>query len=136
MIRARHALIPATLVALLVAATGPADAYWMIQTGTTGRVTAGGSVSCWASGGFAHWSQADYEDIRWRLNTSGQGSGKASAVQAAAAAWTNVPSADHRLVYDGTTSAGWATDGQNTVLFANSNDCTGSCLAVTALVMQ
>lgn len=130
-----HALLSAAALVAMVFAV-PADAYNMIQTTSTGRVTSGNLVSCSASGGFAHWSQSTYENIQWRLNTSGQGSGKAAAVQAAANAWTWVPNADHRLVYAGTTSAGWSTDGQNTVLFASGNGCTGSCLALTALVMQ
>jgi hypothetical protein len=90
-------------------------------------------VTCNDPGGFTHWGTAN---IPWRLNTAGQGSGKATALQNAAAAWTNVTSADHNLTYAGTTTTGWATNGTNTVLWASGNGCTGSCLALTALVLQ
>jgi len=51
-------------------------------------------------------------------------------------AWTNVTSADHVLTYGGTTTTGFTTNGTNTVLWASGNGCTGSCLAITALVLQ
>src|SRR6185436_6941002 len=62
--------------------------------------------------------------------------GKASALQSAMASWTGVSSADYVLTYAGTTTAGWSTDGRNTLLWATGNGCTGSCLALTALVLQ
>jgi hypothetical protein len=40
------------------------------------------------------------------------------------------------LSYAGTTTAGWATDGLNTVMWSPNNGCTGNCLALTALVLQ
>jgi hypothetical protein len=40
------------------------------------------------------------------------------------------------LTYAGTTTSGWSTDGRNTLLWASGNGCTGSCLAITALVLQ
>ena len=113
----------------------PAHAYRMIQANTTGRVTSGNLVTCNASGGFAHWDGSDLE-IQWRLNTSGQGSGKAGAIEDALDEWNDVPNTSHVLLYMGTTTAGWSTDGINTVLFSSGNGCTGSCLALTALVMQ
>lgn len=120
--------------ALLVSAgTLPAFGYRMIQNTTVGTVTSGYAVPCWDSGGFAHWGSSS---ISWYLNTAGQGSGMATALQNALASWTNVPNADHSLSYAGTTSAGWSTDGQNTVLWASGNGCTGSCLALTALTLQ
>jgi hypothetical protein len=122
----------AFLVAIAVG-TVPAFGYRMIQNTSVGRVTAGYLVPCNDPGGFVHWTNSN---IYWYLNTAGQGSGKGTALQNAMAAWTNVPGADHTLVYAGTTTAGWATDGQNTVLWASGNGCTGSCLALTALVLQ
>lgn len=118
--------------AMVIAAT-PSQAYRMIQNTSTGRVSAGAAVSCNAAGGFTHWGNAN---ISWRLNTAGQGSGKATALQAAMASWTAVTSANHNLTYAGTTTTGWATNGVNTILWANGNGCTGSCLALTALVLQ
>jgi len=111
----------------------PAFGYRMIQNTTVGTVSAGYAVPCSAPGGFAHWGSSS---ISWYLNTSGQGFGKDTAVQNALASWTNVANANHTLTYAGTTSAGWATDGQNTVLWASGNGCTGSCLALTALTLQ
>jgi hypothetical protein len=119
-------------VAGLIAAV-PSHAYRMIQNTTVGRVSAGAAVTCTNSGGFAHWNN---KNISWYLNTAGQGSGKASALQSAMASWTAVTSADHVLTYAGTTTAGFSTDGRNTILWANGNGCTGSCLAITALVLQ
>lgn len=111
----------------------PAFGYRMIQNTTVGTVSAGNLVPCSAPGGFAHWGSSS---ISWYLNTAGQGSGKDTALQNALASWTNVPNANHTLTYAGTTSAGWATDGQNTVVWASGNGCTGSCLALTALTLQ
>ncbi|MEM8933138.1 MAG: matrixin family metalloprotease, partial [Acidobacteriota bacterium] len=121
----------------LLAAAAPVAAYNMIQAVENGRVTGGNMVGCNASGGFVHWSQADYENIRWRLNTSGDGAGKEAAVQAAATAWNTVFGANHRIVYDGTTTAAFTTDGQNTVDFTGGGMCTTpECLGLTALVIQ
>jgi hypothetical protein len=117
----------------LLAAVAPAHAFRMIQNTSTGRVSAGAAVACNASGGFTHWTTAN---IPWYLNTSGQGSNKATAVQASLAAWTNVSNANHSPSYAGTTSAGFVTDGRNTILWARGNGCNGNCLAITALVLQ
>jgi hypothetical protein len=127
------AVAAATFGALATAA--PSHAFRMIQNTATGRVTAGSLVTCNAAGGFTHWTTAA---TSWRLNTANQGSGKAVALQAAMAAWTNVSSANHVLTYAGTTTAGWATDGTNTLLWAAGNGCTNTnnCLALTALVLQ
>lgn len=111
----------------------PAFGFRMIYNTTVGTVSAGYLVPCNFSGGFAHWGSSS---ISWYLNTAGHGSGKATAIQNALASWTNVANADHTLTYAGTTSAGWATDGQNTVVWASGNGCTGSCLALTALTLQ
>lgn len=120
------------LAALTLLASSPSWAYRMIQNTTVGRVSAGSAVACNASGGFTHWTTAN---IPWYHNTSGQGSGKQTAIQNALAAWTNVPSANHALSYAGTSTKGFVTDGQNTMLWARGNGCTGSCLAITALVL-
>jgi hypothetical protein len=111
----------------------PSEAFRMITSTSTGRVTAGNSATCNALGGFTHWNIAD---IDWYQKTGGQSSGKGNAIRAAIDTWTAVPNAEHTLVYRGTTSAGWSTDGQNTVMWATGNGCTGTCLALTALVLQ
>jgi len=129
-------ILTATLVALVAVAflsAGSVFAYRMIQNTSTGRVTSGQAVTCSNSGGFTHWN---VRDISWLHNTSGQGSGKAAALQAAMQTWTNVSGSSYALTYSGTTSSGWATDGQNTLLWATGNGCTGNCLALTALVLQ
>lgn len=128
----RFCATAATLALTGLPAT-PAFAYRMIQNTAVGRVSAGAAVTCSASGGFTHWN---IRNISWYLNTANQGSGKTTALQNAMASWTNVTSADHVLTYAGTTTAGWSTDGRNTLLWASGNGCTGSCLALTALVLQ
>ena len=129
----RKTMIAAVAAAGLIASALPSHAYRMIQNTTVGRVSAGAAVACNAAGGFAHWNN---KNIAWRLNTAGQGAGKETALTNALTAWTNVPSADHVVTYAGTTTAGFTTDGINTFLWARGNGCTGSCLAITALVLQ
>jgi matrixin len=130
----RPFLVAFALVAAgLVASAAPSHAYRLIQNTTVGRVSAGAAVTCTNSGGFAHWN---IRNISWRHNTAGQGSGKGTALTSAMASWTNVTSADHVLTYAGTTTTGWSTNGVNTILWASGNGCTGSCLAITALVLQ
>lgn len=121
------------LAAGLLAAAAPSHAFRMIQNTTVGRVSAGGAVACNAAGGFAHWN---IRNISWFHNTANQGAGKAAALTSAMSSWTAVTSADHVLTYSGTTTAGFVTDGRNTALWASGNGCTGSCLAITALVLQ
>lgn len=128
-----NALTAVALAAGLVALAAPSHAFRMIQNTTVGRVSAGAAVTCTASGGFAHWNS---RNISWFHNTAGQGSGKQTALQSAMSTWTAVPSADHVLTYAGTTTAGFSTDGRNTILWASGNGCTGNCLAITALVLQ
>lgn len=123
----------ALVAAGLVASAAPSHAYRMIYNTTVGRVSAGSAVPCNYSGGFAHWN---IRNINWYLNTANQGSGKSTALSAAMTSWTNVGSANHVLTYAGTTTSGWSTDGRNTLLWASGNGCTGSCLAITALVLQ
>ena len=121
------------LLAAVAAWASPAHAYRMIQITSVGRVTAGAAVTCSASGGFVHWN---IRNINWYHNTANQGSGKSSALQSAMNSWTNVSSANHVLNYSGTTTAGFVTDGRNTVRWATGDGCSGSCLALTALVLQ
>lgn len=121
------------VAAAAVAVATPAHAYRMIHNTTVGRVSAGAAVTCSYSGGFTHWN---IRSINWYRNSANQGWGKATAVQNAMASWTNVSSAAHTLNYAGTTTAGFVTDGRNTLLWATGNGCTGSCLAITALVLQ
>jgi len=122
----------AVVVALGYAAT-PSFAFRMIQNTSVGRVSAGAAVACNAAGGFAHWTNAN---IVWHLNESGQGTGKGTAMAAAAASWTNVSGANHNVTLGSANSQGFVTDGQNTLLFARGNGCNGNCLAITALVLQ
>jgi hypothetical protein len=131
--RAARLFATVTVAVGIVALATSAHAHRMIQNTSTGRVTAGTPVACEAPGGFAHWGTSS---IPWYHNTAGQGAGKATALQAAMQSWTAVTNASHVLTYTGTTTAGWATDGVNTLLWAVDNGCTGSCLALTALVLQ
>ncbi len=129
----RKAFALALVAAGMIASAVPSHAYRMIQNTGVGRFSAGAAVACNASGGFTHWNN---KNIVWRLNTANQGSGKSTALTNAAAAWTGVTSADHVLSNGGTTTTGFTTNGTNTVLWASGNGCTGSCLAITALVLQ
>lgn len=135
--RSRHFPVVAfTLFAAgLLASAAPSHAYRLIQNTTIGRVTSGAQVTCSDPGGFTHWN---IRSFNWYHNTANQGAGKATALTNAMNSWTNVPAADHVLSYSGTTTAGWATDGQNTVLWASGNGCTlaTNCVALTALVLQ
>ncbi len=129
---------PRIVAGVLVAAglltwAASSHAYRMIQNTSTGRVTSGDAVVCSDASGFAHWGR---RSISWYLNTAGQGSGKASAVQSALQSWTNVSGANHAPYYAGTTTAGFSTDGTNSIVWANGNGCTGTCLALTALVLE
>lgn len=123
----------AVLAVGMFALATPSHAYRMIYNTTVGRVSAGSAVPCNYAGGFAHWN---LRNINWYYNTAGQGSGKSTALSGALTAWTNVSSANHVLTLAGTTTAGFTTDGRNTFVWASGNGCTGSCLAITALVLQ
>jgi hypothetical protein len=118
---------------LLATLAAPASAYRMIQNTGVGRFSAGAQVRCNANGGFTHWGTAN---ISWRHNSANQGSGKDAAIANALAVWTNVANANHSPSLVGNTTAGFVTDGINTTLWAAGNGCTGSCLAITALVLQ
>lgn len=130
----RSRLVVFTLAAAgLLVSAAPSSAYRMIQNTTAGRVTNGAQVTCDAAGGFAHWNT---RSLNWYHNTAGQGAGMATALTSAMNTWTNVSGANHVLTYTSTTSTGWATNDVNTILWAVGNGCTGSCLALTALVLQ
>lgn len=129
---ARIAACAAVAAGMFALAT-PSHAYRMIQNTSVGRFSAGSAVTCSNSTGFTHWN---IRSINWYHNTAGQGSGKGTALQGALNVWTNVASANHVLTYAGTTTAGFSTDGRNTLLWASGNGCSGSCLAITALVLQ
>lgn len=120
--------------ALVVAAlSAPAFAFRMIQNTGVGRFSAGAAVTCTNTTGFAHWN---IRSIAWRYNTANQGSGKATALTNALNSWTNVSGADHVLTLAGTSTSGFVTNGVNSFVWATGNGCTGSCLAITALVLQ
>jgi len=123
----------ALLAAGLATTAAPSHAFRMIQNTTVGRVSAGAAVACNAAGGFAHCNNLS---ISWFLNPTGQGAGKDVAVIAATSTWTAVGAAAHNLSYAGTTNADFVTDGRNTILWARGNGCSGTCLAITALVLQ
>ena len=111
-----------------------AAAYRMIQNTSTGRTSTGASVTCTATGGFVHWTRSQ---VTMMLNPANQGGkpGVTTALQHAMASWTAVTPANIQLSYGGTTSAGFVTDGINTVGFGTTSGCTGGCLALTALVL-
>jgi hypothetical protein len=132
MMRTQIAAAVTAFAALLAARD--AAAYRMIQNSSPGRTSTGIRVQCSDPGGFVHWNRSQV-DIR--LNPANQGSkaGVPLAIQHALAAWTSVTPAGYQLGYAGTTPAGFTTDGTNTVLWATGNGCSGSCLAITALVL-
>ena len=119
-------------VAVVLLAALPADAYRFIQNTAVGRTSAGYAVSCSNATGFTHWTTAT---INWRHNLANQGSNKATQIQNGLTSWRNVSPAAHNPIYAGTTTTGFSTNGVNTVLWASGNGCTGSCLAITALVL-
>src|SRR6266436_9119160 len=134
MIRMSQRAFAVTACALILGATDAA-AYRMIQNTSSVRTSIGARVLCDDPGGFAHPTTSS---ISWRINPGNQGGkpGVAEAVQRALASWTNVTPATYSLGCGGTTSAGFSTDGINTILWALDNGCTGSCVAITALVLD
>jgi hypothetical protein len=129
----KNAFVLAAVAA--VALSSPVWGFRMIQNNTVGRVSAGAAVTCNDNGGFTHWTSAN---IAWRHNPALQGGeiGTVGAILNALAVWRNVMGANHIPSYVGSTTAGWTTDGINTMLWATGNGCTGNCLALTALVLQ
>lgn len=131
--RSREKTVVLVACALIAGATDAA-AFRMIQNTSTGRSTFGIPVTCTDPGGFAHWIASP---IRWRLNPANQGGkpGVTAAVQSALAAWTAVAPGVYSLDFGGTTAAGFSADGVNTISWGSDGACSGSCLAVTALVL-
>jgi len=130
-------VVCATLVFASIAASSPSHAYRLIQNLGTGRVTGGSQVTCTDPSGFAHWSSAN---VNWRHNISGVGGnpGVAAALYNAMNAWTFVTGANQSASYVGNTTAGFSTDGINSISWGSNSQC-GSfngCLALTALVLQ
>ncbi len=126
----RSAFAPLALGLALLAT--PVYAFRMIQNNATGRVTAGAAVACNSAGGFVHWNRLA---ISYFHNPALQGAGKGPSLSAALTSWNNVTGDNHVLTLAGTTTAGFVTDGRNTLLWAG-GPCTGSCLALTALVLS
>jgi flagellar hook capping protein FlgD/matrixin len=131
----RAAAAGVTSVALVLAASGSAHAFRMIQTSTIGRTSFGGSVSCSDPGGFAHRPVAA---VSWLYSTSNQGGepGVATALRNAMSSWSAVPNGGYTLSLAGTTNAGFVTDGLNVIHWATGEGCSGGCVALTALVLQ
>ena len=129
----RH-LVAFAIAGLTILSAVDAHAFRMIQNTSPGRTSSGFLVQCDDAGGFVHWTTSS---IAFRHNTANQGgeSGVAAALQNALASWTGVSPASYNLSYAGTTTANFVTDGTNALLWANGNGCTGSCLAITALVL-
>jgi hypothetical protein len=122
-------------VSAIVCLPSLAFGYRMIRATSIGRQSSGLAVTCSDPGGFDHWSKYA---INWYHNAAGGGAGQASALQAALQTWSNVPNGGHQLSYAGTTGAGYATDGKNTLVWGSPGvdpNCTG-CLAITALVIE
>ncbi|HWM93536.1 MAG TPA: DUF4082 domain-containing protein [Thermoanaerobaculia bacterium] len=115
--------------ALMAAAAWPASAYRMFQAPNT-------AVACDSNNGFVHWPST-VGTFNWYHNTGGQGSGKASALQAAMATWTNASQSDHVLNYAGTTGNGLnLSDSQNTLVWADTSTslCSvNACHAITVM---
>ena len=109
----------ALVAAGLFAATVPSHAFRMAGAPGPGCVVP-----------FRHLADSTVP-VRWFHNMALQGAGKGPALAAAMTAWTNVPAANHTLIYSGATGLGFATDGQNTISWGTAG-CTGSCLAITA----
>ena len=123
----------AVLLTLAFGAPEPTEASRLIQNTAPGRVTAGNRVRCGDPGGFVHWNKTS---IPWFHNTAGQGAGKESALKKAMTSWNSVSLASYSPHYVDTTAAGFVTDGQNTIGWATGQGCSGTCLALTALVLQ
>ena len=127
---------PIAIVVACIAPLGASDAlaFRMIQTTYEGRTSSAARVECDAAGGFVHWAGTR---LAWRLNAYGQGAaaGVLPAIENAMARWSDASPAGHQITCEGTTGAGFETDGVNTILWANDNGCSGGCLALTALVL-
>ena len=122
----------AALAAALIGSTLPSDAAQYIHVDTNSST----SVSCNDARGFAHWTTPQIDFVH---NLAGQGNGKANALRAAMASWTNVPAANHVLNYAGTTSVGFVPlDGVHAIVWSTGNGCVnpGLCSALTNIMVQ
>jgi hypothetical protein len=129
-----RASVNAFAVLSLALGTAPSSqASRFIQNSATGQVTAGSAVACTDTGGFTHWTT---RSLDWFHNTANQGAGKQTALQNAMASWTNAAGSNHVLTLAGTTGAGFAVDGRNSIVWATGNGCAVGCLALTSLVLQ
>jgi Matrixin/PKD-like domain len=124
-------LLSLTLAAL--AGTPPAAAFRLIQLQNPGRFDTGPSTTCDDPNGFIHWNTLA---LTWRINPANQGTGKGTALASALESWNDVNGAGHVLTSGGATTAGFVTDNINTITWESNGACTGTCLAVTALVVQ
>jgi len=126
-------LAAASAIVAAFASASPSSGYRLIQVYSTGRLTSGTPVSCDAAGGFTHRNAGTFQ---WYLNTANQGAGKDNNISPAMTAWNNVSGNPYQNTYISTTTDVFATDGRNTMLWENGGACSGSCLALTALVVQ
>ena len=126
---------PAALIAALglLAGASPSGAYRMF--GEAGRFPTATVVTCDNLNGFVHWYSPI---IYWHHNLYGQGAGKEAALQAALAAWNDVPTTGHQGVYEATQLIPGASikldDGMSMVSWGYDGWCggaTSSCLAIT-----
>lgn len=109
-------------VLVLVLSALPSHAFRMVQVGTSS------GVACNDPAGFAHWTTSV---IPWSLDPTGIGAGQAPALEAALAAWRNVPGAYHYPFFAG--AHGFDFPWTQYVRFVSDGGCTGNCLAVTIL---
>lgn len=121
------------VAAALLGSAAPSHAYRLIQNFNSGWQTSGSLVTCSDPNGFIHWNTAN---TNWYHNVANQGAGKDAALYNAMNVWTFVLNANHSPTYRGRTTAGFVLDGINAVSWDTSVGCSGSCLALTALVLQ
>lgn len=124
----------ALAVSALAVSVAPVHAYRMMSSTNTGWTLSYNPVLCDNNAGFMHWNA---RTINWYHNTNGQGSGKATPLQAAMQTWNNVSTSDFLHQYAGTTAAGFGSDGVNSLSWGTDSVCdTHACHAITGLVLQ
>ena len=128
-----HRFLTFTAVAGMIAGAAPSHAYRLIQNTAIGRVTAGSAVSCSNTGGFTHWTSSNMD---WYHNKANQGHDKAAALYNGMNVWNFVLNVKHSVTYAGDTTAGFVTDGINSVSWGTGQGCSSNCIALTALVLQ
>ncbi len=127
-----RSLLKLVPLALLFHAAIPAHAFRMIQNTAIATVTAGTQVKCDDSGGFTHWT---VRNITWHLNPALNGAGAGPGIDHGLNEWNGVSGSDYNLIRGGDTTAGFVTDGTNSLVWAVGNGCTGNCLGLTALTL-